>query len=45
MKTKRHSFSKQQKKNKNLLNYITHTNHNKLKIKRREKKKKNEYKI
>jgi hypothetical protein len=37
MKTKRRSFTKQQKKNKNLLNYVTHTIHNKLKIKRNEK--------
>jgi hypothetical protein len=34
---KRHSFSKQQKKNKNLLSYITHTIYNKLKIKNKNK--------
>jgi hypothetical protein len=39
LKTKRRSFSKQ-KKNKNLLNYITQTIYNKLKKKLRERKRK-----
>jgi hypothetical protein len=39
MKTKRRPISKQHKKNKNLLNYITHTIHKKLKKKRKNKEK------